>query len=47
MHAGLDDKRSRAGSMCCPAKKAAYGDVETPDLATDCGGTISPTEPLV
>ena len=33
--------------MCCPAQKAAHGDGDTPDLALDCGGTASSTEPPV
>jgi len=47
MHTGSNGKRSKAGSMCCPAQKAAYGGSDISDLERDCGGTVSSTEPPV
>ena len=45
MHVGPDGKRGKAGSMCFPAQRAACGDGDAPDLALECGGTASSTEP--
>ena len=33
--------------MRCPAQKATHGDGDTSNLALDCGGTASFTEPPV
>ena len=43
MHVGPGGNRGKAGKICYPAQKAAYGDCDTPDLALDCGGTASST----
>ena len=42
-----DGKRGKTGTVCCPAQKAAHIDGGTSDLALDCGGAFSSTEPSV